>query len=128
MKISDYPDLISDDDESSFLIAADWLEEQGRDYEAWCLREGYVFNVWFYFSAINLIYTLDHGYGTGYGQGHGDGNGDNYGTSYGDGDGHGDGDGAGYGYGGGAGDGAGYRNNYTNTLLSFFKIVSRNPL
>jgi hypothetical protein len=66
MKISDYPDLISDD-EFSFLIAADWLEEQNRNYEAECLRQGYVFSVWFYFSVIGLHYTLGHG--DGYGQG-----------------------------------------------------------
>jgi hypothetical protein len=149
MKISDYPDLISDD-ESSFFIAADWLEEQGRNYEAECLQQGYVFGFWLNFSAISLDYILGHGdghgYGTSYGDGYGDGISYGYGTSYGSGDGYGfgygDGFDAGYGFGDGAGFGdgdstsfgdgddastsTGYQNSYTNTLLSFFKIVSRN--
>jgi hypothetical protein len=58
MKISDYPDLISDDEEFSFLIAADWLEEQNRDYESKCLQEGYVFSVWLYFFNYNLYVSL----------------------------------------------------------------------
>jgi hypothetical protein len=146
MKISDYPDLISED-ESSFLIAADWLEEQGRDYEAWCLRQGYVFSVWLFFFSINLNrvfgtgysygYSVgyDYGDGAGYGDGDGDGFGDGDGTGYGDGDGDGDGDGFGYGNGygeedsyGGFGDGTGYQNSNTNTLLGFFTIIFRNSM
>jgi hypothetical protein len=127
MKISDYPDLVSDD-ESSFFIAADWLEEQGRDYEAECLRQGRVFNVWLYFFGINLNRMFGDGLGHGCGYSHSD----NYG--------YGDGTVTGYstdigtipGYGDGAsygnGNGYGYGDSDTNTLLSFFMIVSRNSI
>jgi hypothetical protein len=111
MKISDYPDLLSDD-EFSFLIAADWLEERNRDYEAWCLRQGYVFNLWLYFFGTNLNYTLGHGYGTGHGYG------------YGEGDGNGNGFGAGDDY----GTATGYRSRYMDNLLSFFTIILRNSM
>jgi uncharacterized protein (TIGR02996 family) len=118
MKISDYPDLISDDDESSFLIAADWLEEQGRDYEARYLREGHAFGLWFYFLDVSFNYTLDHGDGYGEGVGYGDGDGYGDGSGYGNGDGYGSGYGAGY----SAGYGAGYGS--AKFLLMFFASIS----
>jgi hypothetical protein len=133
MKISDYPDLLSDD-ESSFLITADWLEEQSRNYEAECLRQGHVFSVWLYFLSINLNYTL--GYGDGYGYstsyGYSDRAGDGYGYGYGDGYGYGTGygDGVGYGYGDGTGYGAGYDDidDSGKLLLLFFASVSEGIL
>jgi hypothetical protein len=125
MKISDYPDLISDD-ESSFLIAADWLEEQGRDYEAWCLRQGHAFGLWFYFFGTKLDYTFDDSYGDGLGYGDGSGYGDSDGLGYGDGDGAGVGDG--YGYGDGDGDGYGDGYDFDEFLLTFFASISQNLL
>jgi hypothetical protein len=128
MKISDYPDLISDD-EFSFLIAADWLEEQGRDYEAECLRQGYMFNIWLYFLSIDLNYTLHYGSGydggvdysdgNGYGDGvdYGHGYGHGYGTFYGNGAGIDYGDGIGY----GTGDGTGH--DFDELLLLFFASI-----
>jgi hypothetical protein len=127
MKISDYVDLISDD-ESSFLIAADWLEEQGRDYEAECLRQWYLFNVWFYFFNNNLNYTLHYGngdgdiYGAGYDYGYSDGEG--YGASYD----YGYGDGASYAYGDGYGTGYGTGHGLDEILLLFFASISQNVL
>jgi hypothetical protein len=125
MKISDYTDLIFDD-ESSFFIAADWLEEQNRDYEAECLRQWYLFNVWFYFFNNNLNYTIyyGNGEGDGYGDGEGDGTGDGYGDGYSDGTGYGYGDGAGYDYGDGYGTGYGL----DEILLLFFASISQNVL
>jgi hypothetical protein len=120
MRISDYPDLLSDD-ESSFLIAADWLEEQSRNYEAECLRQGYVFGVCFYLFGTRLNYALDHGYGYDH----------HYGAGYGYGYGYGDGAGAGAGYGYGYGDGAGYSagdgdsDDLDEFLLMFFAIISQ---
>jgi hypothetical protein len=128
MKIFDYPDLISDD-ESSFFIAADWLEEQSRDYEARYLREGHVFNIWLYFFDVNLNRMFGAGLGHGYGYTDNYGYGDGTVTGYGDGTGigtvtgYGDGNRDGYRYGGG--NGFGYDDD-TYTLLSFFTIVSRN--
>jgi hypothetical protein len=121
MKISDYPDLISDD-EFSFLIAADWLEEQNRNYEAECLRQGHVFSVWLYFLTVNFNCTLGYGHGTGDDYGDGDGFGD--GTGYGDGDGYG----AGYDYGDDYGSGAGYGtgHDFDKVLLMFFASISQN--
>jgi hypothetical protein len=109
MKIFDYPDLISDD-ESSFLIAADWLEEQNRNYEAECLRQGHVFSVWLYFLSVNFNYLLDYSHGVGHGYG------------YGAGDGHGYGDGTGYGSSYSAGDG------FNGHFLMFFASISQGIL
>jgi hypothetical protein len=141
MKIFDYSDLLSDD-ESSFFIAADWLEEQNRDYEAECLRQGYVFGVWIYFLDTHLNYMFGHDYdygygygegdGTGTGYGDGDGTGTGYGYSYGDGDGYGIGYSNGIGYGYGYGDGTGYSydasNDFGKFLLMFFASISQNVL
>jgi hypothetical protein len=136
MKIYDYPDLLSDD-ESSFFIAADWLEEQNRNYEAECLIQGYVFSIWIYFLDAHLNYTFghdyDHGYGNGYGDGDGTGCGDGegeghgYGDGYGDGDGDGDGDGYGTGYSDGTGYGTGYGDS-DEILLLFFASIFQNVL
>jgi hypothetical protein len=121
MKISDYPDLISDD-ESSFFIAADWLEEQGRDDEAECLRQGYVFGVWIYLFGTRLNYTLRCGYGYDHHYGYGDGAG--YGYGY--------GVGVGYSAGDGDGVGAGYRDGDSDDLdeflLMFFANISQGIL
>jgi hypothetical protein len=133
MKISDYADLISHD-ESSFLIAADWLEEQGRDYEAECLRQGYMFNIWLYFLSIDLNYTLHYGSGYDGGVDYSDGNGYGDGVDYGHGYGHGYGTFYGNGHSDGYGDGTGYGNGYSdnddfgNLLLKFFAIISQNVL
>jgi hypothetical protein len=127
MKISDYADLISHD-ESSFLIAADWLEEQGRDYEAECLRQGYLFNVWLYFLGTNLNYTLHCGYGYSYGfgylYGHGDGAGGDYGDGYNYGNGHGDGAIYGTGYGRGYGNGDDFDELFSLFFASIFQRIS----
>jgi hypothetical protein len=100
------------------------LEEQGRDYEAECLRQGYVFNVLLYFFGIHLNRMFSDGLGHGYGYSdnydYGDGTVTGYSTAIGIITGYGDG--AGY------GNGDDYGASYIDTLLSFFMIVSRNLL
>ena len=81
-------DLLPTSPPHHWLIAADWIEEHGRESDqaaAQAFRDG--------------IWVTDPKTGDGYGNGDGYGDGNGYG--YGDGDGNGNGDGYGNGYGDG---------------------------
>jgi hypothetical protein len=120
MKIFDYSDLISDD-ESSFLIAADWLEEQGREYEATCLRRGYGLSILFIFLDVDFTFLSGDGYiystYDNFGDGTGAGYGNGVGSCYGDGD--------GYGYGDSYGGFFGFGFHISEPLLVIFASISQ---